>query len=135
MLAIGDCTSFPEPTTGWRLRLESVQNASDQAKAAAATILGTPQPYRALPWFWSEQGSMRLQIAGLMPPDGECHRRPGATPASFSVLHYAAGRLSCVESVNAPLDHMGARKLLELGRSPDPANASDPATALKTWAL
>jgi len=135
VLAIGDCTSFPEPTTGWRLRLESVQNASDQAKAAAATILGTPQPYRALPWFWSEQGSMRLQIAGLMPPDGECHRRPGATPASFSVLHYAAGRLSCVESVNAPLDHMGARKLLELGRSPDPANASDPATALKTWAL
>jgi 3-phenylpropionate/trans-cinnamate dioxygenase ferredoxin reductase component len=131
VLAIGDCTSFPEPTTGRRLRLESVQNANDQAKAAAATILGTSQPYRALPWFWSEQGSMRLQMAGIMPVEGERFRRPGAVPASFSILHYAAGRLACVESVNAPLDHMAARKLLESGRSPDPAAAADPGIPLK----
>ena len=135
VLAIGDCTNFPEPTSGRRLRLESVQNANDQAKAAAATILGTPQPYRALPWFWSEQGSMRLQMAGLIPPNGERYLRRGATPASFSVLHYAGGRLACVESVNAPLDHIAARKLLELGRSPDPAVASDPAVPLKRFTL
>ena len=135
VLAIGDCTSFPEPTSARRLRLESVQNANDQAKAAAGTILGAPQPYRALPWFWSEQGAMRLQMAGLMPPEGERHRRPGATPASFSVLHYAGGRLVCVESVNAPLDYMAARKLLEQGRSPEPATASDPAVPLKTFTL
>jgi 3-phenylpropionate/trans-cinnamate dioxygenase ferredoxin reductase subunit len=135
VLAIGDCTNFPEPTSGRRLRLESVQNANDQAKAAAATILGAPQPYRALPWFWSEQGPMRLQMAGLMPPDGERYLRPGGTPASFSVLHYAGGRLACVESVNAPLDHMAARKLLELGRSPDPAAATDPAVPLKGFLL
>jgi 3-phenylpropionate/trans-cinnamate dioxygenase ferredoxin reductase component len=135
VLAIGDCTNFPEPTSGRRLRLESVQNASDQAKAAATTILGTPQPYQALPWFWSEQGSMRLQMAGLMPPDGERYLRPGATPASFSVLHYAGGRLACVESINLPLDHIAARKLLELGRSPDPAAASDLAVPLKRFTL
>ena len=133
VLAVGDCASFPEPTSGRRLRLESVQNANDHAKAAAAVILGAPQPYRALPWFWSEQGSMRLQMAGLAPADGERHRRAGATPASFSVLHYAAGRLVCVESVNAPMDHIAARKLLEQGRSPDPAAACDPATPLKQF--
>jgi len=82
VLAIGDCASFPEPTTARRLRLESVQNANDQAKAAAATILLMPQAYRALPWFWSEQGSIRLQMAGLAPADGERYRRPGATPTS-----------------------------------------------------
>ena len=100
-----------------------------------ATLLGTPEPYRALPWFWSDQGSMRLQMAGLMPapssPDVTRHRRPGATPASFSLLHYRGERLVCVESVNAPLDHMAARKLLEAGRSPAPALACDPALPLK----
>lgn len=133
VLAVGDCTQFPEPTTGRRLRLESVQNANDQARAAAATILGTPQAYRAVPWFWSEQGTLRLQMAGLMPPDGERHRRAGATPASFSILHYAAGRLACVESVNAPVDHMAARKLLETGSNPDPAAACDPQQPLKSF--
>ena len=131
VLAIGDCASFVEPTSGRRLRLESVQNAADQARTALATLLGREEPHRALPWFWSEQGGLRLQMAGLMPHDGVRHRRPGATPASFSLLHYAAERLVCVESVNAPMDHMMARKLLEAGRSPAPDIACDPATPLK----
>jgi 3-phenylpropionate/trans-cinnamate dioxygenase ferredoxin reductase component len=131
ILAIGDCASFP--LGGRRLRLESVQNANDQARTALATLLGRDEPYRALPWFWSEQGSLRLQMAGLAPADGVRHRRPGATPASFSILHYADGRLACVESVNAPLDHVAARKLLETGRSPPPADACDAARPLKTW--
>ncbi|MBK6866110.1 MAG: FAD-dependent oxidoreductase [Ideonella sp.] len=134
ILAIGDCTSFPEPTTGRRTRLESVQNAADQARAAVATLTGHPQPYRALPWFWSEQGPLRLQMAGLMPPDGERHRRAGAGAGSFSVLHYHQGRLHCVESVNAPMDHMAARKLLESGRNPPAAQACDPAIPLKSLA-
>lgn len=137
VLAIGDCVSFPAPGHGQPLRLESVQNANDQAKTAAATLLGTPEPYHALPWFWSEQGSMRLQMAGLLPPAGaaghQCHRRPGATPASFSLLHTLDGRLVCVESVNAPLDHMAARKLLELGITPPMAQACDPAQPLKAF--
>lgn len=134
ILAVGDCTNFPEPTSGRRLRLESVQNATDQARTAAATLLGEPKPHRALPWFWSDQGSLRLQMAGLAPADGTRHRRPGATPSSFSLLHYdAQGRLACVESVNAPLDHMAARKLLEAGVSPDPVAACDPAQPLKQF--
>lgn len=134
ILAIGDCTSFPEAHSGRRLRLESVQNANDQARTAVATLTGHPVPYTALPWFWSEQGGLRLQMAGLIPQHAETatrHRRPGATPASFSVLHYVGDQLVCVESVNAPLDHMAARKLLETGQSPAPALACDTATPLK----
>jgi 3-phenylpropionate/trans-cinnamate dioxygenase ferredoxin reductase subunit len=134
ILAIGDCTSFPEARSGRRLRLESVQNANDQARTAVQALTGAPQPYRALPWFWSEQGSMRLQMAGLAPADGERHLRRGSTAASFSVLHYAGGQLACVESVNAPMDHIAARKLLEAGISPDPGEACDPARALKSFA-
>ncbi len=133
ILAIGDCTNFPEPGTGRRLRLESVQNANDQARTAAATILGEPIAYGALAWFWSEQGSMRLQMAGLMPPPeaADRYRRPGLTEGSFSILHYASGRLRCVESVNAPMDHMAARKLLEAGINPAAEAACDPAMPLK----
>ncbi len=145
ILAIGDCTSFPEVHSGRRLRLESVQNANDQARTAVATLTAFPGhevPYTALPWFWSEQGALRLQMAGLIPQPaaGQAsaldepatrHRRPGATPASFSVLHYVGDQLVCVESVNAPLDHMAARKLLEAGKSPTPALACDAATPLK----
>jgi len=131
ILAIGDCAMFPESRSGRSLRLESVQNANDQARTAAATLAGREEPYRALPWFWSEQGSMRLQMAGLMPADGVRHRRPGATRTSFSILHYLGDELVCVESINAPIDHMAARKLLEAKVSPAPALACDPAIALK----
>jgi 3-phenylpropionate/trans-cinnamate dioxygenase ferredoxin reductase subunit len=131
ILAIGDCTNFPEPTTGHRRRLESVQNASDQAKVAVATLCGTLQPYRAVPWFWSEQGSLRLQMAGVAAQHATRFRRKGSSDGSFSVLHYVAGRLACVESVNAPLDHMAARKLLESGRSIAPGVACDSSVPLK----
>jgi 3-phenylpropionate/trans-cinnamate dioxygenase ferredoxin reductase component len=133
ILAVGDCANFPDARSGRRLRLESVPNATDQARTAVATLLGRDEPYRALPWFWSEQGGLRLQMAGLMPADGLRHRRPGATPASFSLLHYVGPTLVCVESANAPLDHLTARKLLEAGRSPEPAHACDPATPLKSF--
>ena len=149
ILAIGDCTSFPEghasggaEAAGRRLRLESVQNANDQARTAAACLLGREEPYRALPWFWSEQAALRLQMAGLMPADGTRHRRPSGSAnanssadtaaTSFSILHYVGERLVCVESVNAPVDHMAARKLLETGKSPAPAVACDAAVPLKS---
>ena len=131
ILAIGDCTSFPEHTSGRRLRLESVQNANDQARTAAATITGQLQPHRAVPWFWSDQADLRLQMVGLVPAQGTRHRRDGATARSFSMLHYVDDRLACVESVNAPMDHLAARKLLETGRSVPPALACDPAVPLK----
>jgi 3-phenylpropionate/trans-cinnamate dioxygenase ferredoxin reductase subunit len=132
ILAVGDCTSFPDHASGKRLRLESVQNANDQARTAVATLTGSPRPHHAVAWFWSEQGTMRLQMAGLLPADPQSHRRPGAKPDSFSIFHYVNGALHCVESVNAPMDHMMARKLLEAGVSPDAAKVSDPKVALKS---
>jgi 3-phenylpropionate/trans-cinnamate dioxygenase ferredoxin reductase component len=132
ILAIGDCAAFIDAASGVRLRLESVPNASDQARTAAATLAGRNEPYRALPWFWSEQGALRLQMAGLLPRCTTAHRRPGATAGSFSFWHYVGERLACVESVNAPMDHLSARKLLEAGRHPAAARVSDAAVALKT---
>ena len=140
ILAVGDVANFPVSPlwapAGTRLRLESVQNANDQARTAALTIQGQEPVYAALPWFWSEQGSMRLQMAGLMPapdtPGATRCRRPGATDASFSILHYVGERLVCVESVNAPMDHVMSRKLMEAGKHPAPAVACDPAVALKS---
>ncbi len=140
ILAIGDVARFPVSPlwapAGTVLRLESVQNANDQARAAALTLQGQSPVYAALPWFWSEQGSMRLQMAGLMPapdtPGATRHRRPGANDGSFSIFHYVGDQLLCVESVNAPMDHVMSRKLLEAGKSPAPAVACDPAVALKT---
>ena len=141
ILAIGDVARFALATAwaspeGGSVRLESVQNANDQARTAAATLQGKAARYAALPWFWSEQGSMRLQMAGLKPdadaPGVARYRRPGASAASFSVLHYADARLVCVESVNAPMDHMMSRKLMEAGRHPAPEVLADPAVALKS---
>lgn len=132
VLAAGDCCNFPEAGSGRRLRLESVQNANDQARTALATLLGKVEPYKASPWFWSDQGSLRLQIAGLMADGATQHRRAGSTANSFSILHYRGEHLCCVESVNAPHDHIAARKLLELGKSPAAAVAADPAVALKS---
>lgn len=129
--AIGDCTSFPYARWGKTLRLESVQNANDQARTLAGFLMGHSAPYGSLPWFWSDQGALRLQIAGLAPPDTERAVRPGAKPGSFSVLHFANGHLVCVESINAPIDHMAARKLLEQGKNPPREQLLDPAIPLK----
>ncbi|HEY0297195.1 MAG TPA: FAD-dependent oxidoreductase [Bordetella sp.] len=133
--AIGDCTSFPYARWNQRLRLESVQNANDQARTLARVLLGqdTP-PYNALPWFWSDQGALRLQIAGLAPAGAQRLRRPGARPESFSILHFAQGRLACVESINAPADHIAARKLLEKDALPAAEVLADPAIPLKRHA-
>src|SRR5690606_20885654 len=131
--AIGDCAHFPYAAWNRPMRLESVQNANDQARTLAAMLLGQdPQPYAALPWFWSDQGSLRLQIAGLMPAQAERLIRPGAKPGSFSILHFDQDRLVCVESSNAPLDHIAARKLLLKDSHPEKAVLVDPAIHLKT---
>lgn len=131
ILAIGDCAEFPTPD-GVRIRLESVQNANDQARTATATLLGREEPYKSLPWFWSEQGPMRLQIAGLLPTSPETIRRAGANASSFTLFHVVSGRLQCAESVNAPLDHMMSRKLIETGVGVNAATLADPSIPLKS---
>lgn len=118
ILAVGDCANFPHPRAGGNIRLESVQNATDQARHAARTIMaaagGQPQadPYAELPWFWSTQGPYRLQMAGLAHPQDDTLVLGDAPGAKFSVLCFRDGILAAVESVNLPADHMAARKLL-----------------------
>lgn len=131
ILAVGDCTAFP--LDGRRSRLESVQNANDQARIAASTLLGKDLSYQPLPFFWSDQGSVRLQMVGLWHDGLAAHRRPGPPAGNgFSLFHLDGDRLVCVESVNAPVDHMMSRKLLEKGLSPAVATLVDPAVPLKS---
>jgi 3-phenylpropionate/trans-cinnamate dioxygenase ferredoxin reductase subunit len=112
VLAIGDCASFPSAHAQGRLRLESVQNATDQARHAARTILGAKSSYRALPWFWSTQGPYKLQMAGLPRPDYDILVLGDQRASMFSVLCFRDGVLAAVESVNNAADHMAARKIL-----------------------
>ncbi|WP_229052444.1 NAD(P)/FAD-dependent oxidoreductase [Aeromicrobium sp. Leaf350] len=113
--AIGDCARFPSTTEeGGSIRLESVQNAVDQAKYLARRLLGeTAAPYDTPPWFWTHQYDVRVQTAGL-PGHGSIRRTVGSVEEGrFSVLHFAdEGRLVCVESVNSAAEHMAARKML-----------------------
>jgi 3-phenylpropionate/trans-cinnamate dioxygenase ferredoxin reductase subunit len=129
--AIGDCTSFPHPVSAQMLRLESVQNANDQAKTLAARLCGQPEPYTAVPWFWSDQGECRLQITGLWRPGLEPVLRPASRGNGFSVLHFEGESLRAIESVNSPVDQMAARRLMQAGLSPARATAADPAAPLK----
>ncbi|TWH18702.1 NAD(P)/FAD-dependent oxidoreductase [Prauserella rugosa] len=134
--AIGDCASFPHAFTGARTRLESVQNATDQARHVAAAILGREDPggYRELPWFWSHQGQLKLQIAGLRLPGDRAFVLGDRAEGRFSVCCYRGERLVAVESLNRPADHMAARKLLAQGRSPAPEQLADPDFSLKGFA-
>jgi 3-phenylpropionate/trans-cinnamate dioxygenase ferredoxin reductase component len=129
--AVGDCTVFPYGPVGQGLRLESIQNANDQAKVAAKSIMDQPASYKPTPWFWSEQGSLRLQMVGLLPSSPKTVKRPGANEQSFSLFHYDQNGLACVESVNAVMDHMMAKKFFELGIHPSPQDVANPAIALK----
>ena len=125
IVAAGDCTARRLPDGGL-LRLESVQNATEQAKSAAAALLGQERPFTATPWFWSDQYDKKLQMAGLSAgADAWAVRGDMLTGASFSVYHFRGGRLIAVDSVNAAKDHLQARKLLDAGISPTAAQASD----------
>jgi 3-phenylpropionate/trans-cinnamate dioxygenase ferredoxin reductase component len=130
--AIGDVASFPGHDAAQRVRLECVQNATDQARAVAARLAGhAPSPYQAVPWFWSDQGHLKLQIAGLRGADDERVVIGDATAGNFSVLCVSDGVLRAVESVNRRADHMLARKLLAKHTRLSPAQAREPGFTLK----
>jgi 3-phenylpropionate/trans-cinnamate dioxygenase ferredoxin reductase subunit len=113
--ALGDCASFPFSFNGGsRVRIESVQNAVDQARCIAARLCGQPVPYAKVPWFWSEQGSCRLQMAGLADPSDRSDIEGDPMTGRFSVLRFRRDQLSAVESFNDPAAHMRARKILSL---------------------
>lgn len=131
VLAIGDCTAFPSSTLGYRIRLESVQNANDQARCAARTVLGKPEPYTALPWFWSDQGTVRIQIAGVPGQEHKRVVRGDPVQDKFSVLYFDGDVLTAVESINSTADHIAARKLIVAGAGIPLERAMNPAVPLK----
>ena len=131
ILAIGDAASYRHWFTGGDVRLESVQNATDQARLAARTILGHAEPFSAVPWFWSDIGDMKLQMVGLT-QGGDHHVVLGdLTENKFSIYHYAGSRLLGIESVNRPADHMLGRKMLGAGFSPTLQTVAGGPDALK----
>ena len=110
--AIGDCALFASPRFGAPLRLESVQNATDHARCVAARLTGDAKTYDGLPWFWSDQGPDKLQIAGLTTGYDRVVVRGDAGQGSFSAFCYKAGQLVGVESVNRASDHVFGRRIL-----------------------
>src|SRR5712691_6118061 len=118
--AIGDCALFESSRFGSSLRLESVQNATDHARCVAARLTGADKPYDGQPWFWSDQGEDKLQIAGLTPGYDRVVVRGDPGQGSFSAFCYKSGQLVGVESVNRGSDHVFGRKILGMNRSIEP---------------
>src|SRR3984885_14306393 len=127
----GDCALFASPRFGGSLRLESVQNATDHARCVAARLTGDARTYDGLPWFWSDQGPDKLQIAGLTTGYDRVVVRGDRGQGSFSAFCFKAGQLVGIESINRASDHVFGRKLLGMNRSIEPEQAADPGFDLK----
>jgi 3-phenylpropionate/trans-cinnamate dioxygenase ferredoxin reductase component len=123
--ALGDVCAFPAPHGAGLIRLESVQNAVDQAKVVAASIMGQPARYQSVPWFWSDQYDLKLQMVGLSQGHDAVIERGSRDENRFSVFYMKAGRLIAIDSINRPADHMRGRKLLAPGAAPVGADEID----------
>lgn len=135
-IAIGDLANAPNPFERTaihleRTRLESVNNAIEQAHCAAATILGQPEPYRAVPWFWSNQGDIKLQMVGLSAGHDRVVIRGDQSADKFSVIYYSGDTLLAADCVNSPVDFMGVRTALAKHQNirPESATAEGPLKA------
>jgi 3-phenylpropionate/trans-cinnamate dioxygenase ferredoxin reductase subunit len=126
--AVGDCARFPGPRG--HHRLESVQNASDHARAVAARITGEPAPYRVVPWFWSDQLGHKLQIVGIAPSDAVVVPRGEPSSNGFSLGLFHDDELVAVEAVDCMADYMAARKLLTRGVTVTVEQFADPEVSL-----
>lgn len=130
--AVGDCANLPNSyAVGGRVRLESVQNAIDQAKHAALSILGKPKAYDEVPWFWSDQFDLKLQIAGLSTPDDQIVLRGQPASRSFAAFHMRDGIITAVESVNAAPEYMMGRRLIAARARVAPERLADKAIPMK----
>jgi 3-phenylpropionate/trans-cinnamate dioxygenase ferredoxin reductase component len=129
--AIGDCANFPTRFAAGRVRLESVQNGVDQARVVAACIAGKRASYDKVPWFWSDQRDLKLQIAGITAGHDVAVVRGDPESRSFSVFCFRDGRLIGIESVNRPADHIVARRLLAGDPHLSPEEAADESCDLK----
>jgi 3-phenylpropionate/trans-cinnamate dioxygenase ferredoxin reductase subunit len=135
-VAVGDVANMPNPVPGSepgeRIRLESVNNAIEHAKVAAYSLTGRREEYAGIPWFWSNQADLKLQIAGLCNGYDQTVIRRDEERGKFSVLYYRQGRIIAADCVNAPLDFMAVKNALAKGRNIPADAAADPATQLKT---
>jgi len=130
IFAAGDCTRHVG-REGVELRLECVQNAIDQAKHAALAMTGKPKEYSEVPWFWSDQYDLKLQIAGLARPTDRLVARGDPAARKFSVFHLRDGRIAAVEAVNAPQDYMIGKKLIAEGRAVPAETLADTSIPMK----
>ncbi|MBA8909934.1 NAD(P)/FAD-dependent oxidoreductase [Aminobacter ciceronei] len=135
ILAAGDCTLHPNRFAGGEFRLESVQNAIDQAKTVAGALLGDPKPYDSVPWFWSDQGSVKLQTTGLPIGTESYVTRGDPESGRFTVFHLKGGRVIAADSINSPADHMCARRLVAANHAVTAETLRDPNTDLKSLLL
>jgi len=130
--AIGDCAAFAcDYAGGMVMRVESVQNANDMANCVAKAICGDEQPYRAFPWFWSNQYDLKLQTAGISAGFDTTVMRGNPADRSFSVVYLKQGRVVALDCVNMVKDYVQGRKLVEAGAQPDLAELADASKPLK----
>ncbi len=132
--AIGDCANFPTPFAPVRVRLELVQNAVDQGRCVADRLAGRPVPYQKVPWFWSDQGDLKLQIAGITIGHDTSVLRGDPADRNFSVFCFRGRRLIGVELVNRTADHVIARRLLAGDPALSPEQAADEGFDLRAHA-
>ena len=132
IFAAGECTSHPNRFAGGPIRLESVQSAVDQAKAVAASLLGRPVAYDEVPWFWSDQYEVKLQMVGISAGHDRQVLRGDPAGGRFSVFYFKGERLIAIDSINRAADHMAGRKLLASGAPLTGEQAADETFDLKT---
>jgi len=132
--AIGDCCNHPSPFYGRRLRLESIPNAIEQARVAAAAINGKPQAYHSVPWFWSDQYDLKLQISGLNQGYDEVVIRGTPSQRSFSAFYLNQGRLIAADCINRQQEFMAVKKLIQARYAGPSAALADDTVSLKDLA-
>jgi len=129
--AIGDCTNHPSVHYGGRVRLESVDNAVEQANTAAADLLGIEARHERVPWFWSDQYEHKMVIVGLSQGHDQVVLRGDPASGAFSCCYLRDGELLAIDTINVAKDHLAARKLIPTRLRPDPSRLADPSIALK----
>ena len=129
IFAAGDCTNHPNPVLGRRLRLESVPNAMEQSRVAAANLADNPKTYANVPWFWSDQYDLKLQMVGFSTEGDRQVLRGDPGTRQFAVFHFDGDTLVAADAVNSAREFMVARQLV--GKRVDPGQLADPDMDLK----
>jgi 3-phenylpropionate/trans-cinnamate dioxygenase ferredoxin reductase component len=132
IVAAGDCTNHPSLLYERRIRLESVPNAQEQARTAAATLVGKQRVYDAAPWFWSDQYDLKLQMVGLSMSYDDVVVRGSMSARSFALFYFKEGRVIACDAVNRPQEFMLAKRLVAARSTTDPRRLVDESVPLKT---